>query len=314
MKGINISSAIMLLIIVLNTAIFIISKCIKNKQEVQRSAGIKAIVILILNAALIFCLIYFSTVIGITRYNVGSEKIPSEFDGFKILQISDFHTGTFHGGTEKLIYMVKKEKPDIVVLTGDLIDENNVNLVPVTRLVSQLTPTLPVYAVSGNHDVWYYNFEKYQNMLRKFGVTILENKKVILRRGKAEINLYGIGDPYTWNDKSAEEYLNESITGLKPSTGYNILLFHRANMFDAIKGKGFQLVFSGHMHGGQLQIPFRGGLISPQQNRRWFPAYTDGRWTEADTTMLVSRGLGNNVPVPRFLNPPEIVVATLRSK
>jgi predicted MPP superfamily phosphohydrolase len=189
-----------------------------------------------------------------------------------------------------------------------------VNLEPVTRLVSQLTPTAPVFSVSGNHDVWYYNFDKYQNLLKKLGVTILENNKVTLQRGKSVINLYGIGDPYTWNDKSAEEYLKDAISGLKPSTGYNILLFHRANMFDEIKGKGFQLVFSGHMHGGQLQIPFRGGLISPQQNHRWFPEYTDGRWTEAGTTMLVSRGLGNNAPVPRLLNPPEIVVATLRSK
>lgn len=314
MRGINLSSLVLLLLFLWNLIILIyyIAKKFARTWKVKRRNSI--FLSIVVNALLIIFLVYFSTVIGITRYNISDDRIPDAFNGYKILQISDFHTASFYGGTESLIKSVRKEKPDVIVLTGDLIDENKVNMIPVKKLVSQLVPIAPVYFVSGNHDVWYGDFSGLKNTIKKLGGNLLDNRKVILQRGSSYINLFGIGDPETWDDKSAEAYLREKIKALKTDNGYNILLFHRANMFDIIKGRGIQLVFSGHMHGGQLQLPFIGGLVSPHNHHRWFPKYTDGKWTSEGTTLIVSRGLGNNAPVPRLFNPPEVVVVTLKSK
>ena len=314
MRGINISSIIFLLFFVWNIAAFSVLSYKKRKAVKHKSSGIGVLGVLIVNALLIFSLFYFSSNIGVTHYNIEADRLAPEFDGYRILQISDFHTGSFNGGTEKLIQKVINEKPDIIVLTGDLIDETAINLRSVNKLVAQLSLIAQVYSVSGNHDVWHSDFSGLKDMLKNKGVVLLENEKVAIKRGNSHINLFGIDDPDTWNDTSAERFFKLKTSELQQASGYNILLFHRANMFDVIKGNGYQLVLAGHMHGGQIQIPFVGGIVSPQQNRKWFPKYTDGKWIKAGTTMIVSRGLGNNVPVPRILNPPEVVVVTLKCK
>lgn len=313
MKGINASSSVLLLFFIWNLSAFIYRRFWRANNTSQGKYGIIRLITLIINILLIASLIYFSTVIGVTHYIIRSDRIPKEFNGYKILQISDFHTGSFYGGVEALIEEVRKEDPDIIVLTGDMVDDNKINMIPLKKLVVQLVNIAPVYSVSGNHDVWYGDFKEYQKSINNLGVNLMDNRKVILQRGNSSINLYGIGDPESWNYTTASYYLKKKIKELKPDMGYNILLFHRANMFDIIKGNGFQLVLSGHMHGGQMQIPFIGGLISPHLDRRWFPKYTDGKWTSQATTLIVSRGLGNNAPVPRVLNPPEVVVITLES-
>lgn len=313
MRGINPASTLLLLTFIWNLAVLIFSKAVKPKLKKKISSGITALIILLSNLILVSVLIYFSTVMGVSHYVVESRRIPDEFNGFKILQISDFHTGTFHGGTKALIQKATEQKPDIIVITGDLIDEDRINTQPVRELTAALVKVAPVYFVSGNHDVWYNGFKAFEKMLENTGVQLLDNRELLLQRGNAGIVLFGIRDPETWNDFMAEAYLKERLKAFKPGKGFNILLFHRANMFDHIKGKGFQLVLSGHMHGGQLQLPFMGGLVSPHQKQGWFPDYTDGRWTGECTTMIVSRGLGNNAPLPRMFNPPELVSVTLRS-
>jgi len=315
MRGINASSVVLLLIFIWNISVLIFRR-LRKKSDIfskVKSNTVRTVTIA-MNILLITGLVYYSIAIDVTHYIIKSDKIPQEFNGYKILQISDFHTGSFYGGVEALIEEVRNESPDIIVLTGDMIDDNKVNLVPVMDLAVQLLKIAPVYSVSGNHDVWYVGFKDLQKSLENTGVIFMNNRKVILQRGTSSINLYGIGDPESWNYKIASQYVHEKIQKLKPDGGYNILLFHRANMFDVIKGKGFHLVLSGHMHGGQMQIPFLGGLVSPHHDHRWFPKYTDGKWNEEDTTLIVNRGLGNNAPVPRLLNPPEVVVITLQSE
>ncbi len=313
MRGINTSSIVFILIVIFNIVVFSTLSHKKRKQNNHKASGIVTLGILIVNVVLIIGLIYSSSNIGVTHYSIQSDKITPDFDGYKILQISDYHTGSFRGGPDKLVRIVLNEKPDIIVLTGDIIDETAINLKSVNELVSQLTIIAPVYSVSGNHDIWYHDFSGLQDILKNKGVVLLENKKVTLTRGYSHISLFGIADPDIWNDMGSEEYLKKKMNELQQENGYNILLFHRANMFDIIKGNGYQLILSGHMHGGQVQIPFVGGLVSPHQNRRWLPKYTDGKWSDEGTTMIVSRGLGNNVSVPRILNPPEVVVVTLKS-
>ncbi len=313
MRGINSGSIVLLCIFIWNIAVYIAYRYRKSSKHKTGTSGYSVLTVLLVNAILAGVLAYNSIVIGVTEYKITSDRIPAEFDNYKILQISDFHSGNFHGGTNQLIEKVKKAEPDIIVLTGDLIDEDKVNLKVVKGMIEQLVPIAPVYSVSGNHDIWYSDFEGYQKLLMKLGVNVMDNREAVLQRGDWSIMLYGIGDPITWDDAEAKNYLQEKMRLFNPDNSFNILLFHRANMFSTIKGKGYQLVLSGHMHGGQVQIPFIGGLVSPHHNNRWFPKYTDGKWAEDGTTMIVSRGLGNNAPVPRLFNPPELVLITLAS-
>ncbi len=315
MRGINTSSIFFVVLIIWNIATISFLIYRKNKLSKHRNYTHHRLQYilsyLLINIILIIGLIYISSTIGVTHYSIKSSRIPSEFDGFKIMQISDFHNGSFKGGTKKLIERVEKEKPDIIALTGDIIDEKALNDLPVAELVSKLKLFAPVYFVSGNHDINYPHFYDMYNMLKNEGVVLLENQKVIIKKGMAQINLYGIDDLVMPSNFGEKIFLNLEMSELKPQSGYNVLLFHRADFFDNLKGNGYQLVLAGHMHGGQVQIPFVGGLISPHINRRLFPKYTDGIYSEAGTTMVVSRGLGNIVHVPRVLNPPEVVLVTL---
>jgi predicted MPP superfamily phosphohydrolase len=266
--------------------------------------------VVVVNIFLAYSLFQFVSGIGISHYAIKSNSIPSEFNGFKILQISDLHCAIFGDKQEGLVNKVKAEKPDIIVLTGDMIDEGIGDMESISDLLDGITAIAPVYSVSGNHDKWYHGFLELQKLIEDKNVTLLENKSGKVTRNGKYINIFGIGDPDVWDYTKAEQYLEKSISTLKPSDGYNILLFHRANMFDSIKGKGYQLVLSGHMHGGQIQIPFIGGLVSPHGD--WFPKYTQGKYEEDGTVMIVSRGLGNSMKIPRVFNPPELVVVTLR--
>lgn len=263
----------------------------------------------IVNIVGIYLLFQWASGIGVSHYTIKSSALPAEFNGFKIVQISDLHCARFGDRQEGLITRIKAEKPDIIVLTGDIMDDGIGDMESISMLLDGITPLAPVYSVSGNHDKWYSGFKDFQKLLEDKKVILLENRDEKIDRNGARINITGIGDPNVWDDRKAEQYLEKYLNELKPSGGYNILLFHRANMFAGIKGKGYQLVLAGHMHGGQVQIPFVGGAKSP--HGQWFPKYAQGKYEEEGTVMIVSRGLGNVVVVPRVLNPPELVVVTL---
>lgn len=309
MQGIN-SSIIALMLLIIWDFIFLLLfiRLRKNKKIIKKILITSAVI----NFILITTLYYILSGIGVSKYNLKSDKIPDEFNGFKILQISDFHRGTFNGGVEAVIKKVDKIKPDIITLTGDLMDEGYEDTSSVQNLVAQLVKIAPVYSVSGNHDKWYTGFNDLQDMMSKYGVKNLENKKDVIKLGDEHISILGIADPRVWEPKQAEDYVKSNMKKLAPDNGFNLLLFHRANMFDTVKTGGYQLILSGHMHGGQFQIPFIGGLRSP--HGEWFPKFTDGRYVENGSTMIVSRGLGNVVIIPRLLNPPELVLITLKNR
>ncbi|MBU5449036.1 metallophosphoesterase [Acetivibrio sp. MSJd-27] len=164
-----------------------------------------------------------------------------------------------------------------------------------------------VYAVSGNHDKWSGRFDELREKWeRDYPVTFLDGKSAVIQRGGQSISVYGIGDPDTWENDEAETYVKKALQKQERIDGYQILLFHRANMLDLFNGETFDLVLSGHMHGGQIRIPFLGGLKSPHGD--WFPKYSGGRYEVNGHTYLVSRGIGNAVSVPRIFNRGEIVV------
>lgn len=250
----------------------------------------------------------------ITHYNISSKKIPSAFNGFKILQVSDFHSDVIPGLTEE----IKKEAPDIIVSTGDLADDKG-SFMPSVRLCEQLTDIAPVYAVTGNHDLWRGDCEEFERIISDIGIKILRSEHVMLKRGGAEIALYGIDDPFSRKAVRAAANIKNSIEKLERCDKYEILLFHRANFFDYIKHYGFDLVIAGHMHGGQFRLPTGQGLVSPRsswsgQSSIMFPKYVGGHYRAPHSEMIVSRGTGNPMLIPRLFNRPEITVITLHSK
>lgn len=251
--------------------------------------------------------------LGITNYTVFSSKIPPAFDGYKIIQLSDIHGKEFGENNQDLINKIEKQNADMLVITGDLVDEGVQNSKEIIdNLLGNTKLPKEVFAVSGNHDLWTKHFDAYKKQWEtSYNIEFLENSSTKIQKDGQVINLCGISDPDIWNAEKAEEIVKENLAKIKTTDGYNVLLFHRANMLDMFLDSSFDLILSGHIHGGQIRVPFVGGLRSPHGN--WFPKYSGGKYLTGDKTYIVSRGIGNAVVVPRIFNRPEMAVITLKN-
>lgn len=250
----------------------------------------------------------------VTRYEISSSKIPADFDGFKIVQISDVHSDIVPG----LFDAIKGEKPDIIVSTGDLVHHDG-EYTKSLDFCRELSMLAPIYAVTGNHDLWRGDYKEFERELSDIGVYTLHSNNVIIHRQSSAVSLYGIDDPLSVTTKNINSFLDKEASKLKPFDGYKIFLFHRANWLDYFKDYDFDLILSGHMHGGQLRIPGVGGFVAPRsswsdKNSMLFPKYFGGYYEFADTKMIVSRGLGNPMIIPRIFNRRELVSITLKHK
>ena len=275
--------------------------------------------ILSLIALILFILIgwtlWANTALEVNEYEIVNDRIPQGFDGFRIAQISDLHNAEFGERNEKLIQLLSQTDPDIIVITGDLIDSRHTDIEIVLDFARQAVKLAPVYYVSGNHEARVREYEDLKMGLAEAGVVILENQKARITREGENITLMGIDDPsfqedYLFGD--SESVARQAIENLQnESDGYTILLSHRPELFDLYVETEMDLVFSGHAHGGQFRLPFIGGLIAPNQG--FFPKYDAGLFSEGSTNMIVSRGVGNSIIPIRFNNRPEIVLVTLRN-
>jgi len=263
----------------------------------------KAIVLLFIFIVLGAFFYWQNNDVVVTQYDYTSTEIPDEFDGFRILQVSDLHNKEFGKDQEVLVSLTKAIAPDIIVVTGDLIDSNHTDIKAAIDYISQAVLIAPVYFVTGNHEIWSEQYTVLAVELVKYGVIILDNKSIILTRNGAEISLIGLPD----GDVISKE--SETVFDFAGKI-FCILLSHRPELLNEYAQKEVDLVFAGHAHGGQIRIPFLGGLFAPNQGL--FPKYTSGIYTQADTTMVVSRGLGNSVIPVRVFNRPELVVVSLR--
>ena len=264
---------------------------------------------------LIVWTLWGNTALEVNEYEVVSDRIPQDFEGFRIAQVSDLHNAEFGEGNEKLIQLLSQTDPDVIVITGDLIDSRHTDIEIALDFARQAVKIAPVYYVSGNHEARVREYEDLKMGLAEAGVVILENQNVQITREGESITLMGIDDPsfqedYLFGD--SESVARQAIDDLQnESEGYTILLSHRPELFDLYVDTGMDLVFSGHAHGGQFRLPFVGGLVAPNQG--FFPKYDAGQFTEENTTMIVSRGVGNSIIPIRFNNRPEIVLVTLRN-
>lgn len=268
----------------------------------------------LLSAVLISVLIAIdNSRVVVSEYNVESAKIPSAFEGFKIAQISDLHNGEGEYN-EKILKSIADLSPDIIVFTGDMIDSRYTNIENALELARKAIEIAPCYYVTGNHEDRVQDYDKLESGLKALGVTVLRDENVKLKRDNGEINLIGIDDPmftlpYGDSNEGARAVIYESLKYLIDSEAYNLVLCHRPEAFEEYCELKADLVLCGHAHGGQIRLPIIGGLYAPNQGA--FPEYEAGLFTNGATTMIVSRGIGNNLFPPRMNNPPEIVMITL---
>ena len=252
--------------------------------------------------------------IELTEYIITSSKVPESFTCFEIAQVSDLHNAELGEENSKLLELLSEAEPHIIVLTGDLIDSRHTDIEIALDFAGKAAQIAPVYYVSGNHEARVPEYEELKMGLTEAGVTVLENQKVQITRDGESITLMGIQDPsfrtdYLFGD--AESISWQAISGLQnESDDFTVLLSHRPELFDVYVDTGIDLVFSGHAHGGQFRLPFIGGLVAPNQG--FFPKYDAGRFDEGNTTMIVSRGVGNSIIPFRINNSPEIVVVELK--
>ncbi len=238
-----------------------------------------------------------------------SEKVPESFDGLRIVQISDLHDALFGDTQEKLIAKVKATQPDIIFITGDVIDSNRYDLEQSLQAVQGLVELADVYYVLGNHEVATNKVSEIYEALSSLGVHIMANESTVLERNGERLAIVGIEDPLM--GRTTEEMLNLATTYV-PQDMLKLLLAHRPEVFNVYVASRIDLAFTGHAHGGQIRIPGLGGLVAPGQGM--LPKYTAGIYEGQETKMVVSRGLGNSTVPYRIFNLPEIVVMELKTK
>lgn len=267
--------------------------------------AIKIIFIFVIAVIAVIYLYWGNTKIGVTNITVTSENIPNEFNGFKIVHISDLHNAEFGDGQKDLIDKIEAQDADIIVITGDMIDSRRTDVDKAVELITGLGNKIPVYYVTGNHESRVREYNELESKLIENGVTVLKNESVKIEKDGSFINIIGVDDPSF--GMSANDIFH-TVSELK-TDGYDVLLSHRPELFETYCESGAELVLCGHAHGGQVRIPFAGGLVAPNQGL--FPEYTAGSYKSGSTEMIVSRGLGNSIIPLRVNNPPELVVITL---
>lgn len=283
----------------------------KTKGKKHRGRGcLTALIILALIAAAAAFLIKDSREdLEISRYEVASQKLPESFDGFKIVQLSDLHGAEFGEDGMELVDKVGSLEPDMIALTGDFVTDEG-DLAAVEKLAARLVKLCPVYFVSGNHEFGSGLAVKVRNILERAGVKYLSNEYLTISRGEDGILLGGVEDPLAYADMLSPDELAQKMNDAAPDA-FKILLGHRNYWMTEYPELPVDLIFCGHAHGGLIRIPGVGGLIGT--DRRLFPDFDAGEYNNGRYTLIVSRGLGNSMPIPRVFNRPEIVCVELSS-
>ena len=251
----------------------------------------------------------------LNTYTISSRGLPDAFDGYRIAQVSDLHNAEFGGGNQRLLDMLREAEPDMIAITGDLIDSRKTNIAVALAFAEEAVRIAPCYYVSGNHEARVPEYRELKAGLEAAGVTVLDDARVEIEISGKSITIIGVNDPsfladYLTSDAAVmDRKLSELSSG---DAGFTILLSHRPELFDTYVAHDMDLVLTGHAHGGQFRLPLIGGLIAPNQGL--FPKYDDGLYSEGNTNMIVSRGLGNSIIPFRFNNRPEVVLIELKGQ
>ena len=271
-------------------------------------------VVAIVLVALVIGIAWGNTALELNTHTISSSKLPQSFDGYRIAHVSDLHNTEMGKNNEKLLAMLRDADPDMIAITGDLIDSRNTDIEVALKFVREAVKIAPCYYVTGNHEARVNEYGELKAGMETAGVTVLEDVRTEISMEGATITLIGVNDPsyqtdYLFGD--SETVLNTKLEKLHTENGeFTVLLSHRPELFDTYADHGLDLVLSGHAHGGQFRLPFFGGLVAPNQG--FFPEYDAGIYTEGNTNMLVSRGIGNSILPFRINNRPEVILVELQ--
>ena len=278
----------------------------------------RVLVVIVLIAALCAWVFRANAALQVTEISVESPDIPEEFDGFRIAQVSDLHDahlGKEHG---KLIGALRDARPDIIVLTGDMVDSSRTDIENTIGFACHVVGIAPTYYVNGNHEALIADreYEILTDRLRTCGVTILEDECTEISRGEHSVRLIGLNDIGHLDVAGVNakiEAMRQTLERLlAENAGFSVVLSHRPELMDAYAQTSADLVLTGHAHGGQIRLPFIGGIIAPGQGL--FPEYDSGLYTQNNTKMIVSRGIGNSIVPIRVNNRPELLIAELNKQ
>jgi predicted MPP superfamily phosphohydrolase len=219
-------------------------------------------------------------------------------------------------GQKKIVKKIKDQNPDLIALAGDIADD----VVPIYGtevFLGAIKDIAPIYYVTGNHEIWTRQVSNVKNLFRNYGVKVLENNYEEVNINAIDLLLAGIEDPdiipYERPNSNWYDEVEEGLVDVENKKGYKILLSHRPELVDFYNTLDFDLVLSGHAHGGQVRIPFiLNGLYAPHQGL--FPKYAGGIYEHENYTHVVSRGTSFNPKLPRIFNPPEVVSITILGK
>ena len=271
-------------------------------------------VLLALLLVLVGWILWSNRALELNTYTVESVDLPNSFDGFRIAHVSDLHNAEFGDKNGKLLALLQEAQPDIIAITGDLIDSRRTNISVALKFAEEAVKIAPCYYVPGNHEARIAEYDVLRSGLEKLGVVVLQNENTTMEISGETITVAGVLDPsfetnYLLGDSETvmKDYLQSTVT----EDAYTLLLSHRPELLQAYADYGIELVLSGHAHGGQFRLPLAGGLIAPNQG--FFPEYDAGLFTQGNTNMIVSRGIGNSAFPFRFNNRPEVILVILKA-
>ncbi|MBQ8794861.1 MAG: metallophosphoesterase [Clostridia bacterium] len=284
----------------------------KNKKKKALIILLSSVLMLIILFTGLIC--WGNKALSLNEITVSSPKLPKSFEGFRVAHVSDLHNDEFGKDNKKLLALLKSCDPDIIAITGDMIDSYSTDVEVSLSFAEKAVKIAPCYYVTGNHEARVEeDFLKLTDGLETVGVTVLRDTSIELERGTESITLIGVNDPTFFTDLSVSESIamNEKLSELGADTsGFTLLLSHRPELFEVYVKNNITLTLSGHAHGGQFRLPVLGGAFAPNQG--FNPKFDAGLYTEDGSNMIVSRGLGNSLFPFRVNNRPEVVLVTLQ--
>ena len=304
--------------------LFIIIFCIVliieyNTYDIFNSAPFSVIVLVRaiefwLPGAILIYLYNQNTNLKETRYLIQSDKLPKSFSGYKIAHISDLHNTNSRKVKRKILETLENNRPDIIVITGDLVDSRRTNIPNAKEFLKNVVKISPVYYVLGNNESRLCDVQSLIDEVQSVGVNVQRNINSKIEKQGEAIELLGLDDPAFFIPLESKDEIRKKTDDVlksivRDSDNFKLLLIHRPELLDVYAKYNFDLIFTGHAHGGQIRLPLIGGIIAPGQGI--FPKYTKGIYNVGNTQMVVSRGIGNSKFPFRINNRPEIIFVTL---
>lgn len=251
----------------------------------------------------------------VSEHELYFDDLPAGFDGIRLLHISDLHAASFGKDQKKLLALIDTLEIDMALITGDLIDrrrtKDDQGMLPALTLLKELSSRFPTARVDGNHEVRSEVAPRFRYLADRTGAQNVTGRGLTVQKGDDRLVVFGVPDTavYEYDEDAWRRGMHDVHTPYKNE--FCIALSHRPQYFSDYVKAGLPLVLCGHAHGGQVRLPVVGGLFAPEQGI--LPKYTAGLHRDNDTTMVVSRGLGNSGFPIRFGNRPELVVLTLKT-